>query len=328
MEKKNNLYHENKYKDKGQIQSYKLIKFVFIFLLILIINIYYFISKDTNKEKYKEIIKEKNIEEINSFNLVQDNITLVSTLFKTDTNRHNFEDYYIWIEKLFKINKPIIFFTQSDILEKIKEKRPKIYENKTIWIERNFSDLYSYKNYLNKFNETYIIDKAKSRHTVELFVVWCEKVNFMKEAIENNYFKSKYFFWVDAGFFRDDITVDSFINNWPSIEKLEKDPRVTLDGIREITKEEFNKLINFDNTTHDKFMNDVNISANCFAGRYDYLIKFIKFYYEILELLYRHNKFIGSEQNIFTFIAHLHPEITNVIISGDNLFFKKYFYLY
>ena len=277
MEMKNNLYHENKYEDKGQIQSYKLIKFVFIFLLILIINIYYFISKDTNKEKYKEIIKEKNIEEINSFNLVQDNITLVSTLFKTDTNRHNFEDYYIWIEKLFKINKPIIFFTQSDILEKIKEKRPKIYENKTIWIERNFSDLYSYKNYLFKFNETYIIDKAKNRHTVELYVVWCEKVNFMKEAIENNYFKSKYFFWVDAGFFRDDITVDSFINNWPSIEKLEKDPRVTLDGIREITKEEFNKLINFDNKTHDKFMNDVNISANCFAGRYDYLIKFIKF---------------------------------------------------
>jgi len=44
----------------------------------------------------------------------------------------------------------------------------------------------------------------KYKHTVDLYIIWSEKVNFLNESIEKNYFNSKYFFWVDAGLFRDE----------------------------------------------------------------------------------------------------------------------------
>ena len=225
---------------------------------------------------------------------------------------------------MLQINKPIIFFIQSNITNIIKDKRPKIYQSKTIWIEKNFSSLYSYKHYLKAFKETYIIDKAKYKHTVDLYTVWSEKINFLKESIENNYFKSKYFFWVDAGLFQQE-KMEKYINHWPSIEKVKKDPRVILNGIREIKKEELNKLMSFDNITHDKFMNDFNVAAGFFGGRFDYIIKFIKYYYEILELFYAKKKFIGSEQNIYAIVGYLHPEIVKIIKSGSYEFLKNYF---
>ena len=189
--------------------------------------------------------------------IIQDDITLVTGLFQIDTNRHKFDDYLKWINNLLQINKPIIFFIQSNITNIIKDKRPKIYQSKTIWIEKNFSSLYSYKHYLKAFKETYIIDKAKYKHTVDLYTVWSEKINFLKESIENNYFKSKYFFWVDAGLFQQE-KMEKYINHWPSIEKVKKDPRVILNGIREIKKEELNKLIVY-----------INFLINCIFLFYD-----------------------------------------------------------
>ena len=260
-------------------------------------------------------------------NLPEDNITLVTALFKLKSNRHRFNEYLIWIENLLQINKPIVFYIEPSLLNTIKEKRPKIYENKTIWIERNFSDLYAYKHDLKKFQETYIIDKAKFKHTVDLYIIWSEKVNFLNESIEKNYFNSKYFFWVDAGLFRDENKKQMipYYNNWPSLEKIEKDPRVKLNGIRKISKEELDKLMNFDSYTHNKFMNDYNVAGGFFGGRTDYLIEFRKLYYEILELFYKHKKYIGTDQNLFTIVGYLHPEIVNIINSGDYSFLKKYF---
>lgn len=90
-----------------------------------------------------------------------------------------------------------------------------------------------------------------------------------------------------------------YINNWPSIEIFEKNPRVMLNEIRKISKDEFNNLINFDKLTHDKFMNDCNMGGAFYGGRYDYLKKFCYLYMDIFKLFLRNNKFVGSEQNLY-----------------------------
>ena len=199
----------------------------------------------------------------------------------------------------------------------------------SIWIERNFSDLYAYKHDLKRFQETYIIDKAKYKHTVDLYIIWSEKVNFLNESIEKNYFNSKYFFWVDAGLFRDENKQQMipYYNNWPSLETIENDPRVALNGIRKISKDEIDKLMNFDDKTHNKFMNDFNVAGGFFGGRADYLIKFREYYYEILDLFYKHKKYIGTEQNLFTIVGYLHPEIVNLIIQVIIHFWKHILFL-
>ena len=72
-------------------------------------------------------------------------------------------------------------------------------------------------------------------------------------------------------------------------------------------------------------MNSPNVAAGFFGGSAYNFLKFIKYYYEILKLLYKKNIFIGSEQNIYTFIGKLHPEISKIIKSGDYQFLINYF---
>ena len=255
---------------------------------------------------------------------MKNDITLVTSLFQIDTKRHKFSDYIKWVKNLLKINKPIVFFIQPNISEIIKKKRPNKLKKKTIWIERNFSSLYAYKHYLTQFKETFIIDKAKYKHSVDLFIIWSEKVNFLKESIKNNYFNTKYFFWVDAGLFREN-KMENYVNDWPSIAKVRKDPRVILNGIRKIEKKEFANLMKFDHSTHEKFMNDYNVAAGFFGGRNDYLMKFIEFYYKVINIFYSKKVFIGSEQNIYSIIGYSHPEIVKIINSGDYQYLKSYF---
>ena len=69
-----------------------------------------------------------------------------------------------------------------------------------------------------------------------------------------------------------------FLNNWPSIKKCNEDPRVIINGIRIIHKNEINGLKNFDFNTHYKFMNNYNIGSALFGGKSNYLIKFIYLY--------------------------------------------------
>ena len=211
-------------------------------------------------------------------NINRDEITLVSALFRMETPRHKFENYIKWVKNLLQINKPFIFYVDKNISSIIKENRPKEYENITIWVELNLSELFFYRHYRKKLEKTYLIDKAKYKHNVNLFIIWNEKVIFLRKSINKNYFNSKYFFWVDAGFFRDK-NMTKYIDNWPSLKKFKKNPKVMLNEIRKIDKKEFYGLMKFDYSTHDKFMNECNMGGAFFGGRYDYLLKFVYFYF-------------------------------------------------
>jgi len=255
----------------------------------------------------------------------KDNITLVTALFKLKTNRHKFNSYFNWIKNLLSINSSIIIFTDNYIYKRIKGKRPKIYNNKTIWIKYDFSNLYSYKHFKKDFIKSYKIDRLKNKHNVQLFIVWAEKCFFLKKSIYRNFFGSKCFYWIDAGYFRDN-NMSLFLNNWPSIKKCNEDPRVIINGIRILHKNEINGLKSFDFNTHYKFMNNFNIGSALFGGKSNYLIKFIYLYYKTLKLFIKKEKFIGSEQNLFTFIAYLYPKIVNLINSRKWYYFKELFF--
>ena len=253
----------------------------------------------------------------------QDNITLVTAFFNVSSPRHKFNEYLIWINNLLQLNISLVFFIDKSISVQIKYKRPKIYEKKTIWIENDLTDLYSYKHFKKEFSKSFLIDKAKYKHSVPLFIVWAEKLFFLKKTIFINYFKSKCFYWIDAGYFREK-NMSNYLFNWPSIDKCNEDPRVIINGIRKFDDKELNGLKNFNYQTHDKFMNNYNIAAGLFGGQSSYILKFVYLYYKTIKLFIRKKKFIGSEQNLYTFIGYLHKDIVKVINSGDFYYFKDF----
>lgn len=251
---------------------------------------------------------------------LKDNITLVTGLFNIKS-KFKIDKYLNWVENLLLLNASIVFFMDKDIANIIRKKRPKIYENKTIWIETSISEFYAFQ-YIKDFIKSYEIDKENSYHTISLYLIWAEKCNFLRKAIYHNYFQSKCFYWIDGGYFR-----KKYINKtigWPSINKCIKDPRVLINSIRKVQDNEIKGLKQFNNSIYNEFIKKPNVAGGLFGGQVKYLIKFIDLYYKTIKIYIKHNMFIGKDQNIFAYISYLNPNLVNLVHSGKWHYFINY----
>ena len=206
--------------------------------------------------------------------------------------------------------------------------RPKKLQDKTVWIKTNIQNFYSYKIFYKNFQKDYETDKEKKIHSVLLYLVWAEKCFFLKKAIEKNFFKSKCFYWIDAGFIRKKEIIKD-LNGWPSEKRCIEDERVLINSIRKkkMTNEELKilKNLNSNNILFNKFMSEPNVGGGFFGGQPNYLLKFIKLYEETIKLFIKNSIFIGKDQNLFAYIAYLHQDLVKIIYSGDWHYF--FFYL-
>ena len=251
----------------------------------------------------------------------KDDITLVTALFKIKS-KFPFDYYLTWVENLLLLNRSIVFYVDKRIFKIVKSKRPKIYKKKTIWIKTSIKEFFSYKYFKNNFEDTFKIDIEKSYHTVSLYLIWAEKCSFIKKAIYKNFFHSKCFYWIDAGYFRD--KENKYINNWPSIQKCYEDPRVLINGIRKLSKEEIKGLKIFNISIYNNLINKTNVGGGLFGGKPEYVLIFSDLYYKAIKEFIKHKMFIGKDQNIFAYVSYLNPKIVKIINSAAWYYFKKY----
>jgi hypothetical protein len=278
--------------------------------------------------------KSKNIYQIIKFKLIvflffkknirykQDDLTIVTAYYKIKS-KHSYSEYLRRLKDFMRLNHSIVFFTSKTSINIIKEMRPKYLLNKTIFIKMEIKDFYSYKKFGKEFNESFYIDRENSYHTVPLYLIWGEKCSFLRRAILNNYFNSKCFYWVDAGFFAKPHSIDKYIN-WPSTKKCYENPYVLINSIRKVNDLERKDILNFDLKAHKQFQRKTNVAGGAFGGQPKYLLKFIDYYYDTIKLFISRKIFIGKDQNLFAFIAFSHPEIINLVHSRDFHYFLKY----
>jgi len=194
-----------------KIQINLIIDFKFKFKLIFcFFFIYFFLVNNLKLKKKKNIENERksNLQEIIKYK--QDDLTIVTAYYKIKSKR-SFPEYLRRLKNFVKLNHSIVFFASKIFINDIKRMRPKHLLNKTIFIETEIEDFYSYKNFGKEFNESFFIDIENRIHTVPLYLVWAEKCSFLKKVILRNYFKSKCFYWVDAGFFTNTSSMDKYI---------------------------------------------------------------------------------------------------------------------
>ena len=271
------------------------------FKIILLILLSFFLENFLPYNNLFSLNKEYN------YNYTMDNITLVTAFYNIES-KHSFNEYLEWINNILKINRSMVFYTEKSTYKKIKKMRSKELKKKTIWIEYNMKDFYSYKHYLKEFKETYNLDIEKSYHSVPLYLIWAEKCKFLENAIIKNYFNSTCFYWVDAGYFRNSKTINSYLN-WPSSKKCFEDPRVIFNALRNSSKSEIEELRNFNINTHIEFQRKDNVGGGMFGGKSKFINKFVNLYYNTIELFVKKKIFIGKDQNLFAYISYLHPEI-------------------
>lgn len=125
--------------------------------------------------------------------------TIVTAYFKLKQSKSNHNTYLEWMRNMLVIQSPMVIFCDNESFETIKSIRREDVLTKIIIID--FTAFFCYKYYqifLNDFKK----DHENKYHNPDLYLIWNEKSNFLKTAIEMNCFTTDYYLWVDIGCFR------------------------------------------------------------------------------------------------------------------------------
>lgn len=251
-------------------------------------------SKKRNyKKKISKKIRRQRIKGGNN-----SNVTVVSAYYPMNS-KYPMDKYKEWIPNLYgNVGFNLVFFTNKEYTPFIEEIR-KDYKNNTKIITLEFNELEALKKYDMNFWKEQNKKDPENCHIPELYIVWYEKKEFVKKAIEINPFNTEYFVWTDAGICRDKNAIP-FLKNYPKVDKIPNDKII------------INKLADFSdkNISFDFKHILINVGAGVIAGKIDSWKKFDLLYNDIFNMYIGDGRFCGKEQNL----------ITTAILKDKNLF--------
>lgn len=205
-------------------------------------------------------------------------------------NKHgnNFEK---WFENTLKINCPYVFFTDEDTINIIKKHRGDL---PTYYVNISIDEFYT-----QRFKDRMITHEAHCP-SIELNLVWNEKIYLIQKALEINPFNSDFFMWMDAG-------MSSFRNRMP--------PPIPFPDVRKLNQLPKDKFIyssshNF--TYNENFKKGQYHLHHHVSGTYvlhkSIINKFVEIYTKYMEQLVDESD-IWTDQVILTHIYKDKPEL-------------------
>lgn len=250
--------------------------------------------------------------------------TIVTCYYKLPISKHNNltkNNYLEWMQNMLSIDSPMVVFCDKISASLIESLRHGKME-KTKIINMPFHEFHTYQ-YYGTFLKNYEIDHEKNiGHTPFLYMIWNEKSNFLKKAIELNPFESDYYLWVDIGCFR--YKTNEFLH-YPNPSKIKEQDhsKVLLLEVESFTKTELDCLKETDLPNYT-FLN--RISGTIFGGGKEILLEWHEKYYHTLEHFIESNRFIGKDQSIMNCVYLLNRDICN-LIGYPPVCRDKWFYL-
>lgn len=204
-------------------------------------------------------------------------------------NKHG-NKFNDWFKNTLRINCPYIFFGDKDSIEIIKKYRREL---PTYYIELNINDFKIYK-YKEK-----MITHPIHCPSVELNLIWNEKIFMIERAYEINPFLSEYFCWVDAG-----ICIYRNISP-PNI------PFPNINKLNNLPKDKFIYSSSHNLTLSNEFKEGKYYCNHHVSGTYilhkNIIKKISSIYYDYLILI--NNNDIWTDQVILTHIYKDHKEL-------------------
>jgi len=210
-------------------------------------------------------------------------LTCVSGYWKIN-NKHGGQ-YNEWFKNTLKINCPYVFFGDKESIELVKKFRGEL---PTYYIELNIEDFTTYK-YKNK-----MIKDKKHSPSVELNLIWNEKIFLINRALKINPFSSDFFCWIDAGIciYRD-IKPPSI--QFPNVNKLNNLPKDKI-----IYSSTHNTIYNDNIFKKGNYYLYHHISGTAFILHKNIIKTSVELYNEYLKLIDK--KDIWTDQVIWTLI--------------------------
>lgn len=142
-------------------------------------------------------------------------LTCVSGYWNVD-NKHGHKRYKEWFNHSLRINCPYVFFSNKEGIEIINKHRRDL---PTHYVELNIDEFET-----NKYKG---IMKTHPIHSpsIELNMIWNEKIFLLQRAKELNPYDSEYLMWIDAGIciYRNQSPPRSIFPNAEKMSRLPKD---------------------------------------------------------------------------------------------------------
>ena len=249
----------------------------------------------------------------------------MTAYFNIPKSKANHETYKGWMKNMLVIQNRMIIFCDASSVELIRSLRANN-PYATIIVETKFEEFHCYK-YVDIFRAQHAIDHEKKIHSVELYLIWNEKSNFLKRATEiEKSFREPHntkFVWCDIGCFR--VPNTRFLK-WPDASKIPDDKMLLLevDPLREPLEPLDNPsdkpsvLPNLTFTNH--------IGGTIFAGSSDAIMKWHDAYFAMLERLYAMGRFVGKDQTVMSSVYIDQPELC-FCVKYPRGYYDRWFYL-
>jgi len=249
--------------------------------------------------------------------------TLVSCYFRLEKSKHSHDNYMVWMDNFLEnVETPLIIFCDEDSEKLIKEKRKKFLDKTKIILTKP-NDFHTWK-YFDIFKENYNRDFEKDKHSVPLYMIWSEKSNFIRRAVEINPYKSEFFVWIDIGAFRNrgkygDLSLEQ-IKTWPNEAKIKALPhdKVILGKAGEFPRD-CNILLQNGLTKGEFTYVLKSIVGTVFIMHKDMAMVWWRLYYWMLETFAKYGRVILKDQSIMANVAVSFPKKVQILDKIDGL---------
>ena len=220
-------------------------------------------------------------------------VTVVSAYYPLKS-KYDPKEYLKWMELWSTLDCNLVFFTTPELVtyfENLRGLKP------TKIITLDFSELEAYKRYGNDLWKLQNEKDHEEAHTPELYVIWYEKKEFVKKAIDLDYFNTNKFVWCDAGICRSKQWIP-FIRNFPRSDKITNKFTVL-------------RITDFEN--HEDYQKINCVGGGILAGTKENWLIYYDKYDSMLKKYINNDKFIGKDQSIIASLIKEEPEFFNVV---------------
>lgn len=253
-------------------------------------------------------------------------ITLVTALYdiKRDSNGdgRKFEEYLSWFKETLKIKSPMVIYVDESLEEFVKENRKSL-PTKIItqslekvpyyFLKDRIDEILNDENYKSRIGSPQRVECKMSLYNVIIY----SKFKWIKEVIQNNYFKTDYFMWIDAGLSRFFSQHGVNVNNqYPSENAVETLIENKDSVLIQTSMSYYSDLVNVEKCEESYFWDARTwIMAGLWGGGPEVLNKFCDVIDDIFQEKMLKNGVINNEQNA---MAYAYKNNEDMFIAFEN----------
>lgn len=222
---------------------------------------------------------------------------------RENANERNREKYFEWADFLFKLDKNIIFYveTEKDQFEILENRREYNLLHKTLVVRKDITDIpyYNQRYEIHDMLTNYFPENGSSKETGLYCIFTLSKIYFMEQSIKLNFFNTNYFAWIDFGlshllYDRIPKNINEYLT--PVTEKIRMMERFWT------TKEECSNIKYFGKIIRCK------VAGGFWIGSVGYLKQFISLFKKYLHMSLS-EEVVLNDEGVSALVYYHHPEL-------------------